>query len=326
MKKQRDKSLDALCGVLIIHMILGHILQWTSLKDSIFYIWSQRLLFFFMPWFFFKSGMFFKEQKIKVILKNGYKKLIIPLIVFSVLGLPYYWLKLYINDDLNFIHYILSPIKSFFITGNNVGNLPLWFLLALFGVLISYDFLYKKIHPVIIMLLSLLCGTIISKLYISIPFYFSNILIGMAFYAAGNLMSKWQYKTIIRFSCIMIYILSVSLFPQFVDLRTNTLISGNYFLWFFIGCASCIAFNNIFKSIENVAPNFIIEIGKDSIIYYTLHWLIISYSTLILNYLFNVKEGWYMFLIILLSNIILLPICATLLKRNNNTRFCIGLK
>ena len=324
--KQRYNYIDALSGILIIHMILGHIMQWASLKDSIFYIWSQRLLFFFMPWFFFKSGMFFKEQKNSSILKNSYKKLIIPLIVFSVLGLPYYWLKLYINDDLNFIHYILSPIKSFIITGNNAGNLPLWFLLALFGVLISYNFLYKKIHTVIIMLFSLLCGTIVSRLNINIPFYFSNILIGMAFYAAGNLMSKWQYKTIIRFSCIMIYILSVSLFPQFVDLRTNTLISGNYFLWFFVGCASCIAFNNIFKSIENVAPNFIIKIGKDSIIYYTIHWLVISYSALILNYLLNIKEGWYMFLIISLLNIILLPIFATLLKRNNNTRFCIGLK
>lgn len=324
--KQRYNYIDCLSGILIIHMILGHIMQWVSLKDSIFYIWSQRLLFFFMPWFFFKSGMFFKEKKFQITVKNSYKKLIIPLIVFSILGLPYYWLKLYINDDLNFIHYILSPIKSFFIIGNNVGNLPLWFLLALFGVLISYNFLYKKIHPVIIMLLSLLCGTIISNLNINIPFYFSNIFIGMAFYAAGNLMSKWQYKKNIRFVCIIIYILSVSLFPQFVDLRTNTLISGNYFLWFFIGCASCVAFNNIFKSIENIVPNFMVEIGKDSIIYYTIHWLIISYSTLIFNHFLNVKERWYMFLIILLSNIILLPICATLLKKNNNAKFCIGLK
>lgn len=58
--KQRDISLDIICGVLILHMILLHILgNFNTLSNLPWNVWECRILFFLMPWFFFKNGMFF---------------------------------------------------------------------------------------------------------------------------------------------------------------------------------------------------------------------------------------------------------------------------
>lgn len=140
--KQRYSSLDALCGILIIHMIIGHVFEWSSLADSKFYAWQQRILFFFMPWFFFKSGMFYRERNFQTNIEASFRRLIVPLFCFTLLGMPHHWIKLYLAGDTNTIHYLLSPLKSFIVIGNNVGNLPLWFLLALFGVTVICNYLF----------------------------------------------------------------------------------------------------------------------------------------------------------------------------------------
>ena len=83
MNLERDYSLDAACGLMIIYMIYGHICAWSGVQQIELF---PRLLFFFMPWFFFKSGMFFREKPFKKEFVNGVKKLIVPYIVFSIIG------------------------------------------------------------------------------------------------------------------------------------------------------------------------------------------------------------------------------------------------
>lgn len=61
----RDNSIDAVAGVLIIYMILVHVFQCLGVYkgDLQHYMWY---LAFYMPWFFFKEECF-------LILKNGKK-------------------------------------------------------------------------------------------------------------------------------------------------------------------------------------------------------------------------------------------------------------
>ena len=66
---QRYRYIDVICGIMIVWMILGHIASACNLKESWFYITGNHLLPFFMPWFFYKSGMLYKH-------KNAYEMLV----------------------------------------------------------------------------------------------------------------------------------------------------------------------------------------------------------------------------------------------------------
>ena len=64
----RQNFLDGLAGLLIIDMILGHIVGFAGSTDS---SWLQPLSFF-MFWFYFKSGMFYRpKERMQIIMGGG---------------------------------------------------------------------------------------------------------------------------------------------------------------------------------------------------------------------------------------------------------------
>lgn len=73
-----DNTLDIIAGILLIRMILGHYLTMAHLDDSILFK-SLNVLFFYMLWFFFKSGMFCSAEKKenKSYLTNNFNKFIV---------------------------------------------------------------------------------------------------------------------------------------------------------------------------------------------------------------------------------------------------------
>lgn len=68
--KSRDESIDVISGILIFYMIIRHCMQRTSLQESYIYE-SIKYLTFFMPWFFYKSGMFYNKASYKEIMNGG---------------------------------------------------------------------------------------------------------------------------------------------------------------------------------------------------------------------------------------------------------------
>lgn len=67
-KRNREVYLDVVCGIMIIWMILGHLIASCGLRDTVLYTIGNRLFPFFMPWFFFKSGMFYKKRPFKQVI------------------------------------------------------------------------------------------------------------------------------------------------------------------------------------------------------------------------------------------------------------------
>lgn len=47
MTSKRDNTLDCACGILIIHMILGHIFQWSATYYHPFLPMDEYTLFFY---------------------------------------------------------------------------------------------------------------------------------------------------------------------------------------------------------------------------------------------------------------------------------------
>ena len=151
----RHYYLDAVGGLLLIHMIIGHCCQWSQTFE-LYQKWTY-CLDFFMPWFFFKAGMFFKQRPFKVELHKNYRRLILPYIFFSIIGIFLFWLKLGIIKEFS-AKSLISPFKFILFEGAPQGNLALWFLLSLFVVKNIFSYLHlivssnaKKIRPCVIL-------------------------------------------------------------------------------------------------------------------------------------------------------------------------------
>lgn len=66
--KNRDYSLDFLAGILLLQIIYNHC---CSISKSVSI--DLSFLAFYMPWFFYKGGMFFKTLESKQMLMGGGK-------------------------------------------------------------------------------------------------------------------------------------------------------------------------------------------------------------------------------------------------------------
>ncbi len=70
---KRIDYLDQVAGILICYMMLMHILLWKKIPLENDSLWLEPLKFF-MFWFFFKSGMFYKQKTTKdCVIRGGQK-------------------------------------------------------------------------------------------------------------------------------------------------------------------------------------------------------------------------------------------------------------
>lgn len=131
IEKERDSNIDALKGLGIVLMIIGHVN--TPIRDIIFS--------FHMPLFFFVSGFLYKDRSIGEILKRNFKKILIPYfttcffiwLVMIVFAQRWMWgiSILFANGS--------KPVYNY--VGYYVG--PLWFLMCYFMSVIGFHYLIK---------------------------------------------------------------------------------------------------------------------------------------------------------------------------------------
>jgi fucose 4-O-acetylase-like acetyltransferase len=140
MKRERVVYYDSVAGILLVHMVLFHCCQWAHVYDRL-----QIVLFFFMTWFFFKNGLFYRVRSFKEEVYQSFKRLIVPFIIFSILGTIILWIKYLIEGNLT-IHSMISSVSSILVVGAPKGNLPLWFLLSLFSVRVIYSLAFNHLR------------------------------------------------------------------------------------------------------------------------------------------------------------------------------------
>ena len=98
----------------------------------------------------------------------------VPFIVFSLVGHLLECVKMFIEGDTNWAHYILSPIKQVMLSGAVGGNMALWFLPSLLAVQLLYTWLHKHVRDEWIVLLSLAIAYALHAMDISKPLYIGN--------------------------------------------------------------------------------------------------------------------------------------------------------
>jgi fucose 4-O-acetylase-like acetyltransferase len=123
IKNTHYPYVDFASGIMILWMILFH---------AIAHVWTVYpcikfpYLHFFMPWFFYKSGMFFKERSISDLWHKDIRKLIRPFITWSIVGAFCFMTILLLNDNFSFHSFMTSIFHEAYFFGKIPMNTPLW--------------------------------------------------------------------------------------------------------------------------------------------------------------------------------------------------------
>ncbi|MBQ0088570.1 MAG: acyltransferase [Prevotellaceae bacterium] len=297
MSENRLKYLDLASGIMIVWLLLYHAL-YPMVGDNI----SGKIpfLYFFMPWFFYKSGMMFHLSNSKKLLKKDYSKLIRTFIIWSIIGYVVYLLwhgcKLH---DLSLRIALYCPIRSLALGGSIPLNSALWFLPVLFLVRQIANYGISKIHPLWMVLFSLIATaimlTIKSRFF---PFWLSSTCWGLFFFCVGYYLkdkeNKWWVTLVALILCAGSYFTAI---PSVYS--DNSPQWHNFMLWLPACVCACITFNNVCRwlerSIDNVChgkwffPIFS-YVGRNSMTYYVGHYLIFKLG---FDIIATHKAEWY---------------------------------
>lgn len=310
-KDKRNNSLDASCGLMITYMIYGHICLWCNVPQI---ETAPKLLFFFMPWFFFKSGMYFRPKTFTDTVVGCCRRLLIPYLIFSIIGQIVFSIMWLVDGRTPLMDYFIRPIRTLIHEGAVVGNSPLWFLFTLCIVKLVFELsAMKGIKMTYILWSSLLVSYILNYIGFHDYFYIANASTGCLFFASGYILKDKQYSKwyIILFVCI--YILYVYFYPSYFDFRSNTIDNNSYIFCILACIGGIIAVNNIFRFLGGL--KFLNDIGKNSMTYYVIHWIVLGLSSLFFRNLLNMSDGMKLFICYCLANIILLPLADMAFNR-----------
>lgn len=308
-KIDRDNSLDSITGIMVIWMVLYHVFQWVSFTTHIAYIVLLKWLFFFMPWFYFKSGILHRDNKLQplpVKLAKLFNTLLVPLLIWMSIGFIVSFPSYLLIEKYSLTKILGSPIFKLFRWGETFGNPPLWFLCSLFIVKILSSFLFRFSGKLIfsVNLLILVVGYCLSKANILVPLGLHNVIIGMVFYYYGYLykakIESQKIPTII-FVCVTLLFGFVNLlYPSYVDVHINRLLYGSY--WGFI-INSMLILILLVPFMKNINLGFLSWVGRHSMSVLVLH------SPLLVV----IKTGLFIFNINLSYSELLFLYCALLI-------------
>jgi len=290
--KERDNSIDRVAGLFALYMILGHMMNWsTHYNDA--RLMMEHFMHFFMAWFFFKSGMFFKQKDTKEVALGCWYKLLVPFVVFSVIGIILQCIKWQMlgGEYATFNYAWTFECKRIFLYGSFEGANPLWFLLSLSITKVAYNWLKSKNIPTIgIMVFSFFF--IMANWYLklevgkdspampllSFPRYFYNCMVGIFFFGLGHLMKEKQYKWYVWVPSLVIYVLIAIFHESRISFMHNVPSAGcDMFLYYISAACGCFAVNALFKGITKLTTkltkkSILAYFGRNSIAVYTLHW------------------------------------------------------
>lgn len=306
----RDNSIDAVAGILTIHVILGHIFQWSHMNS--YYAPVTRIFIFFMPWFFYKSGMFCRQKSVKDTIKSV-KKLLVPFVAFSLIGQFVWSIMMFVNGDREWEYYVLSHIKTLIAEGAMNGNLPLWFLLSLSVVQIIFA---KVKNKAALLMAAMIMSCALSYFDYSKPYLIANSFSGLFFYVSGYYLKEYQYKKPVALISIFVAVIIYICFPSMVDMRSNHILSGNYVMWLLYSISGIITINNFFKYFKlHVLGKILVFVGRNSMTFYVLHWIVMT-IVLTICVILNVKT--YFPWMAILVNAILLSFISLRINKTEN--------
>ncbi len=124
-----------------------------------------------------------------------------------------------------------------------------------------------------------ICG---KTLRAHIPFYVGNMFHGLAFYTLGVWLKEKQFQRWVLVVALLLFVVKFFFFA-FMDFRGNDPNGSHYFLCVIYELSGCIVANNVFRNIANRQIPLLSHIGRNSMVYYLVHYPVMSFAFLFLN-------------------------------------------
>lgn len=306
--KTRKIYLDNIAGLFIIIMILGHT-RTLSGHDSSYVSFLELYLRIFMPFFFYKSGMFFKSTDIKVKLKNVFRKFIIPYIAFYIFTIPYIFHDL---QNISIVNVIVEQLKQFLLFGCSWANFPLWFLFSISCVIVIFEILNRRMHPILIALIGMVVSIMLNAFNVERPYYAGNISSGLFYYSMGYLLREKQCSRKILIGLFLFYCSFLTIWPQHIEMVRNSCEQGNFIIWFPLTVIGVYSFIGVFSLYNKKIP-ILSYLGRHSMIYYVAHWGILEYVSLFTQN--KALPNYETFTIMIVACICILPFLDLIIKK-----------
>lgn len=275
----RNKSIDTIQGILVFYMIVFHL--FLQKQDWFWNGWN--IMFFFMPFFFFKAGMFFRKKPIRDQIRISFRRLIVPYIFFSLVGYCVFLIKPIRNHDIH-INILYRPFETFINYGVIWGNVC-WFLLTLFIVRLFFNFVNTKYIKYLIPFAVTFSMTLCYEDRIWVPQYVENSCLGASFFGVGYIYANSYYNQertskYVFIIALLLYSVGLWIYPSYVEAIDNKLYFGNYLVWWIAAICGCIL---MIKLLQNKTIPLFDHIGRHSMVYYLMHIPIINLTDLIIS-------------------------------------------
>lgn len=309
MSAKRIEYIDLAKGICIILVVMYHCIS---------YEWMEILSYLRMPFYFFISGLFFKDYGglVKLTVKKT-NKLLIPFVFFYSIAWG--------------IHCVLEFIKPGFWTyeGHFIRdlfsisyiNVPMWFLLCLFWCNISFYFVHKftreKTRLFAIIVLAIL-GYMLMKINLFCPTYFFQSFSALPFFYLGNEMrhskiisseTTWKQMVMAFGLIILVFLFHLKSYDK-ISYIYNSYV-GNVFFYYIKSFMMIVAVMLICKKIKKTP--FVSFCGRYSIVIMGVHAIFIQIGCHIPNWIgHNLYDDWIQFAFVLSASIISIPLFVKL--------------
>ena len=314
----RNKAIDTVGGIMILFMIYRHVILFLNDGSWFTEALTYYPLLFFMAWFFFKGGMFHRKEALEKTLVKGIQRLLVPYLVFSAVAVI---LTALVYGCVQGMEGVLSVIRDVPVylkrEGAVICNSPLWFILSLFFVRMFFSAARELHIPVVcIALVSLAASYGLYLASLPIGLYFENIATGLFFYSSGYLLKDRQYDNNVFFISAFIYVVYLGycllrrdVVGEFViNTHTPYLPTILYYL------AGIVTIDNLFRRFSFLQSDWLARIGQDSMVYYITHFIPIFLILFLNETVFHLNQ-WIVLLLLVLSLVVLLPLCKRILAK-----------
>lgn len=285
----RLRNIDLGAGVMITWMVLYHVLLWkwglevpdwnitdpALIPPDVHAFINQKgrlevinpcVLFpylnFFMPWFFYKSGRFFRKQPFDRLLRHDGRKLLLTYLIWGGIGYVLYATMRFVDGTATLRGLTYSVIRRVFMCGEAPCNGALWFLLTLFGVHVLGNLLLPeeqkegrdwRFHC--------RCGLVVLTGYLIsvgayrydfdlLPRWVGNGAAGLAFYTVGYWLSRYESKWWLLIPCGLVYLYCCFFGFPMLDMLCYKLLNGSFRLWVPVAICGIIVFDGLCRAIK----------------------------------------------------------------------------
>lgn len=282
MPHKRILYLDVYRGIMLLWVLIDHIslnygvIRYGIPQDgvTIFSIMS-----FFMCSFYFCSGYLLSTKRnFADYITHKFQNLIIPYVVYTILGIIIYTIYQYLNEgNISFEYF-----KNIYHNWGLKSNTPLWFFVSLFlcNTIIYYPIKLHtqgKLKNWIIITLILFC-TFCARLLCNRTQYLGlgNVSLGLIYMSIGYLLKIYESKIDLKkmfYLCTILFLTTAVLFPSSLSFVNDLLYKGNFYINCIFSMSACYICWYICKLIpkENIIINTFAFLGANSMVLFASH-------------------------------------------------------